>query len=123
MLNKFIKAMENQPKIMSFARRDRLLDIEKQIRTLWDENKIYECDPDESKPKYMVTFPYPYMNGRLHLGHAFSLSKAEFMSRFKRHKGFNSLFPQAYHCTGMPIQAAAQKLKEEYAQKGLEKLR
>jgi len=24
----------------------------------------------------MATFPYPYMNGRLHLGHAYSLTKA-----------------------------------------------
>lgn len=33
---------------------------------------------DKNKEKYMVTFPYPYMNGYLHLGHAFSMSKAEF---------------------------------------------
>lgn len=25
--------------------------------------------------KFFGTFPYPYMNGMLHLGHAFSLSK------------------------------------------------
>ena len=28
-----------------------------------------------TKNKFFGTFPYPYMNGLLHLGHAFSLSK------------------------------------------------
>jgi leucyl-tRNA synthetase len=62
-----------------------------------------------------VTFPYPYMNGRLHLGHAFSLTKAEFTARFQRLRGKNVLFPFGFHCTGMPIQAAANKLKAEIA--------
>lgn len=66
--------------------------------------------PDE---KYFVTFPYPYMNGRLHLGHTFSLSKAEFSVRYHRLKGKNVLFPLGFHCTGMPIKACADKLKRE----------
>lgn len=37
--------------------------------------------PDD---KFLVTFPYPYMNGRLHLGHTFSLSKCEFAVGFQR---------------------------------------
>jgi leucyl-tRNA synthetase len=53
------------------------------------------------------------MNGKLHLGHAFSLTKAEFTARFQRMMGKNVLFPFAFHCTGMPIQAATNKLKDE----------
>ncbi|POI26689.1 hypothetical protein CIB84_009561, partial [Bambusicola thoracicus] len=65
------------------------------------------------KGKYFVTFPYPYMNGRLHLGHTFSLSKCEFAVGYQRLKGKNCLFPFGLHCTGMPIKACADKLKRE----------
>jgi valyl-tRNA synthetase len=34
----------------------------------------------------MVTFPYPYMNGRLHLGHTFTICKCEFAVGFQRLK-------------------------------------
>lgn len=96
-----------------FGRRDHIREIEIEVQKKWAENKIYEVENDESKPKFFVSFPYPYMNGRLHLGHAFSLTKAEFTARFQRLQGKNVLFPFAFHCTGMPIQAAANKLKDE----------
>lgn len=72
-----------------------------------------ETDVDYNRPKYMATFPYPYMNGKLHLGHLYSFSKADFCSYFKRLEGFNTLFPFAFHCTGMPISASAYKLRQE----------
>jgi leucyl-tRNA synthetase len=33
---------------------------------------------EKNSQKYMATFPFPYMNGQLHLGHAYTISKAEF---------------------------------------------
>ncbi|KAL6254270.1 hypothetical protein P5V15_014885 [Pogonomyrmex californicus] len=95
-----------------------LQEIEKNIQVRWEAAKIYEVDapfydgksPDE---KFFATFPYPYMNGRLHLGHAFSLSKSEFATRYNRLLGKNVLFPFGFHCTGMPIKACADKLKRE----------
>lgn len=106
----------------SFARRDRLLEIQSQAQKIWEENKVYDYEVDQSKPKYFANFPYPYMNGFLHLGHAFSMSKAEFMIRYKRMKGFNVLYPQGYHCTGMPISAAAKKLEKNLNDHSIEKL-
>ena len=53
------------------------------------------------------------MNGLLHLGHAFSLSKLEFAAAHRRLCGDKVLFPQAFHCTGMPIKACADRLAQE----------
>lgn len=92
-----------------------LLEIEKEIQEKWENEKAFESNvpADSNAEKYFVTFPYPYMNGRLHLGHTFSLSKCEFGIGYQRLKGKECLFPFGLHCTGMPIKACADKLKRE----------
>ncbi|KAG2497803.1 hypothetical protein HYH03_004074 [Edaphochlamys debaryana] len=105
------------------ARRDLLVNIQSQVQKLWDDEKIFEANaPGEgepARPKWFGNFPYPYMNGLLHLGHAFSLSKLEFKAAYERLCGKNVLFPQAFHCTGMPIKACADKLDRELATYGV----
>ena len=91
------------------------------MRRDWEDAHLYEStavpnmkDQQETfSGKFMATFPYPYMNGRLHLGHTFTLTKAEFAVRFNKLKGMNVLFPFGFHCTGMPIKACADKLAME----------
>lgn len=61
----------------------------------------------------MGTMAYPYMNGVLHVGHTFTVSKVEFTTGWARMQGKRALFPQGYHCTGMPIKACADKLIRE----------
>lgn len=63
-------------------------------------------DVHAKHPKWFGTFPYAYMNGSLHLGHAFTISKIEFAAGFERMRGKNVLFPVGYHATGMPIKAS-----------------
>jgi leucyl-tRNA synthetase len=80
--------------------------IEERIQRLWQEERVFEVDAAstaQGQEKFMVSFPYPYMNGRLHLGHSFSLSKCEFAAGYQRLKGKCVLFPFGFHCTGMPI--------------------
>lgn len=101
----------------SFARRDKLLEIESQVRKLWEENDVFRAEagaePPKEGEKFFGNFPFPYMNGNLHLGHAFSLSKLEFAAAFHRLRGANVLLPFGFHCTGMPIKASADKLSRE----------
>uniref|UniRef100_A0A8C6QYE3 Leucine--tRNA ligase, cytoplasmic n=1 Tax=Nannospalax galili TaxID=1026970 RepID=A0A8C6QYE3_NANGA len=106
------------PERKGTAKVDFLKKIEKEIQQKWDAEKVFEVDTSHlekqtSNGKYFVTFPYPYMNGRLHLGHTFSLSKCEFAVGYQRLKGKHCLFPFGLHCTGMPIKACADKLKRE----------
>jgi tRNA synthetases class I (I, L, M and V) len=89
------------------AKRDALRAQERAIQAEWEEARVYQSDNGDctNKESFLVTFPYPYMNGVLHIGHAFSLTKAVFRAQYERHLGKNVLFPFAFHCTGMPIQA------------------
>jgi leucyl-tRNA synthetase len=110
--------LPDKPEVKSHARRDFLNDIEVKVQKKWADAKIYEVDANEKQEKYFVTFPYPYMNGKLHLGHAFSVTKAEFMARYQRMLGKNVLFPFGFHCTGMPIKACADRIQREMEEFG-----
>ncbi|KAK9406608.1 leucine-tRNA ligase cytoplasmic [Crotalus adamanteus] len=100
------------------AKVDFLKKIEEEIQQKWHNERAFEVNAEDtashkSNGKYFATFPYPYMNGRLHLGHTFSLSKCEFAVGYQKLKGKKCLFPFGLHCTGMPIKACADKLKRE----------
>jgi len=94
------------------SRVKRLREIERKVNGLWYSSRIYEVDPDRSKPKKLVTFPYPYMNGSLHVGHALSATRVDAYARFMRLMGYNVLFPWAWHWTGEPIMGSAKRVKQ-----------
>lgn len=113
------------------SKRDFLKDLEAKYQKEWEDAKLFETDspmvtdkdssldklsPEEIRdkfPKWLGTFPYPYMNGSLHLGHAFSLSKVDFFDGYQRMLGKRALFPLGFHATGMPIRASCDKLIRE----------
>ena len=87
-------------------------EIEEKWQKKWETEQIFEANLNNKK-KFFINFPYPYINGYLHLGHAFSSVRVDVMARFKRMSGYNVLFPQGWHCTGTPVWAAAQRIKEK----------
>jgi leucyl-tRNA synthetase len=87
-----------------------LKQIEEKWRDKWENARIFEADPHPSKPKLMVTFPYPYMNGPLHVGHTFTASRVDAYARFKRMQGYNVLWPWAWHWTGQPLLGASERV-------------
>ncbi|MBW2969643.1 leucine--tRNA ligase [Candidatus Woesearchaeota archaeon] len=79
----------------------------------WKTQKVFEADADLNKPKFMLTTPYPYVNGLLHIGHTYTYMRVDAFARYKRTRGFSVLFPWAFHATGSPIDAAARRVKEK----------
>lgn len=85
--------------------------IEKKWRKRWEEARLFEADPDESKRKFFITFPFSYMNGPLHVGHGFTATRVDVYARFKRMQGYNVLFPWAWHWTGETIAGASERIR------------
>src|SRR3989344_2391454 len=68
----------------------------------WKDAKLFE--PEQNKQeKYLITVPYPYISGSLHIGHARVVTEADVFARFQRMSGKNVLFPMAFHISGTPV--------------------
>lgn len=78
----------------------------------WSEARIFEADPDPSRPKLFVCVPYSYQNGPLHIGHGFTFTRGDAYARFKRMQGYNVLFPWAWHWTGEAVAGTSERLMQ-----------
>src|SRR6201996_6026450 len=123
------KTSQGTLKIENTEKRDALREIEKKYQKIWQDTKVFEANAPTCEeyppnsiapadlhakiPKFFGTMAYPYVNGTPHLGHAFTVTKVEYAARVARAQGKRVLYPQGYHCTGMPIKACADKLVRE----------
>ena len=78
----------------------------------WEKARAYEADVDPSRPKYLVTFPFPYMSGPVHVGTAYTLTRLDVIARYLRAKGYNVLFPFAWHWTGVTIAGISERIRQ-----------
>jgi len=88
-----------------------LRQLEQKWRKRWETARIFEADPDPTRKKRFITFPFSYMNGPLHVGHGFTATRVDAYARFKRMQGYNVLFPWAWHWTGETIAGASERVK------------
>ncbi|MEM4255343.1 MAG: leucine--tRNA ligase [Candidatus Norongarragalinales archaeon] len=85
--------------------------VEKKWQARWAAEKTFEPIADSKKKKFFFTVPYPYVSGNLHVGHGRTYAIGDVIARFKRMRGFNVLWPMAFHITGTPVLAVSQKIK------------
>lgn len=88
-----------------------LNEIEEKWQERWYSEGIHESEVD-SRPKYMIIFAYPGVTGYLHIGHMRGYTYVDAISRYKRMRGYNVLFPVGTHATGNGAISLANRVKE-----------
>lgn len=85
--------------------------IEKKWQEKWRKQEVFDAKPEPNKRKYFITVPYPYASGPLHIGHGRTYTTGDVIARYKRMKGYNVLFPMAFHITGTPIEGISARIR------------
>lgn len=86
--------------------------VEKKWMKFWEEKQVNKFDPDTNKEIYTIDTPPPTVSGKMHIGHAFSFSQADFIARYKKLKGFELFYPFGTDDNGLPTDKLVEKLKK-----------
>ncbi|MGF3554088.1 MAG: class I tRNA ligase family protein, partial [Thermoplasmatota archaeon] len=88
------------------------IDVEKKWQKKWFENKVFESKKERNK-KFFIHFAYPGVSGYLHVGHMRGFTYCDIISRYKKMKGFDVLFPAGFHASGIPSIGFAKKVERK----------
>ena len=78
--------------------------VEQKWQQFWQENGIFQFQPDDDRPVYAVDTPPPTVSGPLHLGHCYSYGHPDFYVRFQRMNNKNIFYPMGWDDNGLPTE-------------------
>lgn len=82
---------------------------EKHWAEFWAKNGVYSYDPTKGlEETFVVDTPPPTVSGSLHVGHVFSYSHTDFITRYQRMKGKNVYYPMGWDDNGLPTERRVQ---------------
>jgi valyl-tRNA synthetase len=89
--------------------------VEERWQKTWEEEGHYEAHAERGGETFVIAHPPPNVTGELHMGHALQLALADALVRWRRMRGFNTLFQPGYDHAGISTQNAVEK---DLARKG-----
>src|SRR3989339_1554444 len=89
--------------------------IEDKIYKFWEESGFFNPDnlPKRHKKPYTIIMPPTNANGNLHAGHALVMTIEDIMTRYKRMRGFKTLWLPGLDHAGFETQVVYEKKLEK----------
>ena len=88
--------------------------FEEELYEKWEKSGYFKPNMDKTKESFCIMMPPPNVTGKLHMGHALDGTIQDILIRYKRMKGYNTLWlPGTDHASISTEMKVVQKLKEE----------
>ena len=88
--------------------------FEESLYQIWEEKGYFKPSMDKTKESYCIMMPPPNVTGKLHMGHALDATIQDFLIRYKRMQGFNTLWlPGTDHAAISTEMKVVQSLREK----------
>ena len=89
-------------------------DFEERLYEKWEESGYFKPSMDKNAESYCIMMPPPNVTGKLHMGHALDATIQDFLIRYKRMQGFNTLWlPGTDHAAISTEMKVVQSLREK----------
>ena len=85
------------------------LAIERKWQDKWRKEGVCSFNQKSSAAIYSIDTPPPTVSGKMHLGHAFSYTQADFIARYRRMRGFNVFYPFGFDDNGLATERLVEK--------------
>src|SRR5512143_161839 len=88
--------------------------VERKWYSFWLEKGYFRADSSSDKPPFCIVIPPPNVTGVLHMGHALNNTLQDITVRYKRMRGYNTLWVPGMDHAGIATQNVVERelLKE-----------
>ena len=94
---------------MPLAKKYIALEVEEAIQKFWEEKNFFAWNPGIAREDtFVVDTPPPTVSGSLHIGHVFSYTQTDIVTRYQRMKGKNIFYPIGWDDNGLPTERRVQ---------------
>lgn len=84
-------------------------EAEKRWDARWQELGVYRYDPSRRREEtWVVDTPPPTTSGTLHIGHIFSYTQTDIVTRYQRMRGKSVYYPMGWDDNGVPTERRAE---------------